>query len=807
MLNDLRSAARGLIAKPGFTALAALTLALGIGAGGAVFSLLDALYFRPLPLREPSRLVRITRPSPKTVFGLLSYPEFKEMAVQAPALDSVVAVGGRGITLHQNGETRILLVQYVSPAFFETLGLPIGLGRGLRPGDQRSEAPLVVINHQLWQQQLGGKPDVIGSSIRLNDASFTVVGVTAPGFVGLDRVVRSDVYILAEHAHFAVSGLGGELTNRSARWFEVFARLAPGASIEQARAQMDALSAHWGKEDPVQYANAALRLAAFNDQYRGGVLQGAVFLGLVVLVLLVACANAANLTLARNEGRRREFALRAALGASRSRLLRQLLAESLILSLLGASIGLLIVVGLKSMLPSLVPPGSDSYVVDARLDLRLLAFVSLLMAASTAVVAVVPAWRHRRTDLVSDLKPGRPAAERRLWGTREMIVVWQMAVTVVVLVAAGLFSRSLWQSARINAGFDPAKKVATFYVVPGLRGYDAEASGRFFESARQKALSLPGVIRASYAIRLPAQANEAGWAADFAVPGIAPPPGEEAFHIRYDIVGPDYFEALGARILKGRGIREMDSPTATPVAVVNRTLADRMWPGEDPIGKHLVMRGGKSTDREVVGVAEDGRIADLAEPAEMYVFVPFTQLPQEFALLLIETSNQPESIFGPMKAGLKQMDPEVPVLETGTLEEHRANVLFEQRRDAGLGASVALLGLLLGMVGLYGVVTLIAASRTREIGVRMALGARRADVLSLVLIRGVRLATAGSLLGLILSLASARVLESRLHGVAATDPLSFAVGVLGLFVAALAASAIPALRAARIDPLSAIREE
>jgi len=353
MLNDLRVAARGLRAKPGFTALATLTLALGSGASAAAFSLLDALYFRPLPLSEPDRLVRITRPSPKTVFGLLSYPGFQDLAGQAPAFSSVVAVGGRGVTLHEKGETRLLLVQYVSPSFFETLGLPIGRGRGLRGGDERSEAPLVVINHQLWQERLGGRPDVVGSSVRLNDAAFTVVGVTSPGFVGLDRVVRSDVYILAEHAHFAVSGLANELTHRPSRWFEVFARLAPGASMEQARAQMDTLSARWESEDPAQYAGAGLRLAAFNDQYRGGVLQGAVFLGLVVLVLLVACANAANLTLARNESRRRELAVRAALGASRARLFRQLVAESLLLSLLGMSLGFLIALGLMSLLPSI----------------------------------------------------------------------------------------------------------------------------------------------------------------------------------------------------------------------------------------------------------------------------------------------------------------------------------------------------------------------------------------------------------------------------------------------------------------------
>lgn len=808
MINDLRVAMKGLMAKPGFAGLAVLTLALGIGASASVFSLLDALYFRPLPLREPDLLVRITRPSPKTVAGLLSYPEFREMAAQAPpALSAIVAAGGRGVTLREKGETRKLLVQYVSPGFFGAMGLPIAQGRGLREGDEHSDSPLVVINHQLWQEHLGGRPDVIGSTIRLNDAFFTVVGVTSPGFVGLNRVVRTDVYVLAEHARFAVSGLANELTERSSRWFNVYARLAPGASVEQARARMDTLSANWAQSDPSQYAGAALQVAPFNDEYRGGVVQGAVFLGLVVLVLLVACANAANLTLARNEARRREIAVRAALGASRGRLARALLAESLLLSALGMLIGLLITFGLMGFLPAVVPPGSDAYVVDARFDGRLVAFVALLMAASVALVAAAPAWRHSRPDVVSDLKQGLPAAELRRWGARELIVVSQMAVTVVLLIAASLLSRSLGHSARINAGFDPGRNVATFYVVPGLRGYDESASRRFFEDARQRALALPGVGHVSYAIRLPAQANEAGWATDFRVPGVAPPPGEEAFNIRYDIVGPDYFETLGARILKGRGVSETDSPTSTPVAVVNRTFAERMWPGEDPIGKRLVMGRKTPIEREVVGTVEDGRIASLDEPPEMYVFVPFSQMPQGFALLLVETTGRPESVFAPMRRRIAEMDPEMAVLETSTLDDHRAGILFEQSRDANIGAGVGLLGLVLGMVGLYGVISLLTLARTREIGVRIALGARRSDVMALVLGRGVRMAFAGMLLGVAAGLAGTRLLASRLHGIGPLDVVSFAGGAMCLLVAALAASMIPALRASRVDPITAMREE
>jgi len=807
MGNDLRVALRGLAARPGFALLGIFTLALGIGASAAVFSLLDALYFRPLPLRQTSELARITRPSPKTVFGLLSYPEYRELAEAVGADAEVVALGGRGVTLHRDGEARLLVVRYVSPSFFRVMGVPVGLGRGLGEGDERSDTPLVVVNHALWQERLGGEPDVVGSTVQLNDAHFTVVGVTAPGFLGLDRTVRSDVYVLAEHARFAVPGLANELADRASRWFELFARPAPGSGIEHLRAQADAVSARWAREDPEAYAGAGLRVAPFDDEHRAGVRQGAVFLGLVALVLLIASANAANLSLARCEGRRRELAVRAALGASGLRLLRQLAAESLLLSAAGTAAGLFLAWLIMGLFPLLVPPTTVTYVVDARFDQRLLAFAAVLLALTTLLVTAIPAWRHSRPDIVGALKVASVAGVERRLSTRDLIVVAQMAVSVVVLVAAGLLVRSLRTSSAIDPGFDPDKRVATFYLVPALRGYDESASQRYFEQARERVRALPGVVRASYAIRLPAQANEAGWATDFRIPGKTPPPGESAFRFRFDIVGPDYFETLGARLIRGRGFQAQDARDAAPVAVVNRTLAERMWPGENPIGRRLIMGRRNPVEREIVGVAEDGRIADLHEDPEPYVFVPFTQNPEGFALLLVETSLPPEALFGPVRAALAELDPGLAPLRVSTLAEHRSVVLFDERRDSGIGLGVGLLGLALGSVGLYGVLSLLVLRRTRELGVRLALGASRGHVLHLVVGRGLRLAAAGVGFGLLGALAVGRLVASRLHGVAATDLVSFAAAATCLMAAAGLASLLPAWRATRLDPMSAIREE
>jgi predicted permease len=809
MSTDLRLALRSLLGRPALHLLAIVTLALGIGATAAVFSLLDALYFRPLPLREPERLVRIARPSEKTVLGLLSYAECEELR-GLPSFSELACVGGRGVTLRQRAESRLLIVKYVSPSFFETLGLRVARGRAFRPEDERAQAPLAVVNHQLWQERLDGRLDVVGMQLQLNDAHFTIVGVTEPGFAGLERTVRTDVWVLAQHARFAVPGLARELADRSSRWFEAYARLAPGATGAQAALQLEQLSERWQREDARAYAGSRLRSRALLDDYREGVRQGGVFLGLLGLVLLIASANAANLALARSEGRRRELAVRAAIGASRARLLRQLALESLLLCALGTLAGLALADAALQALPALLPPASEHAVLDVRFDARLLAFAALLLGGVTLLVAAAPAWRGSRPDVVGELKQAAPAGAARGRGVavRDLIVVGQLAVSVMVLIGAGLLLRSLEYGRRLNPGFDPSKHVASFYLVPGLRGYDAAASGRFLEQARQGVAALPGVRRASFAIRLPAQRNEAGWAIDFRIPGRTPPPGEEAFRTRFGIVGPEYFEVLGARLLRGRGFRESDAAESAGVAVLNQTFAERLFPGEDPVGRRLLTGRSAPVEREIVGVVENGKIASLYEPPETYLLVPFAQQPQGFAQLLVESAAPPDAaLFAAVRRRIAELDPELAILASSTLARHHGQLLGEERRDAWLAGAAALLALALGGVGVYGVASLLALRRTKELGIRIALGATRADVLLLVLGGGARRALLGCALGVAGGMALSRLLASRLHGVAATDPLAFAAGSACLLATALLASALPALRAARLDPLIAIREE
>jgi predicted permease len=800
---NLRNAARTLARRPGFFALASLTLGLGLAANLALFSLLDAVYFRPLPLREPDRLVRVESTSPRAFLGLISYIESQEIAESVPAFEDVVPVGGRGVTLYRGGESQILLVDYVSPSFFDTLGIPLSLGLGFDPGDQST--PQVVVNHGLWRERLGARPDIVGNTLQLNDGLFTVVGVTAEGFVGLDRIVRTDVFIMAGQAPLVVPRLRDELANRRQRWFEVFARLAPDATPERAQAQLDVLAERWKSEDPQQYEGGGLRLSSFEESHRAAVREGAAFLALPALVLLIACANVANLLLARAEGRRREHAIRIALGAGRTALLGELLAESLVLTLSGAVLGILGASWLLPLFPRLVPPAAIPYTIDARLDLRMLTFALALALAATALITLASASKSASAGVASDLKNERSSP--RGFRAQHVLVAVQMALGVVVLAAASLIVRSLVFSANLRPGFDPAKEVATLYLVPGLKGYANEATHRLLEEARESLSGLPSVRRVSYGIRLPAQGNEAGWASEFVVPGKEPPPGEESFRIRYTMVGPNYFEVLGTRILSGRAFRASDTPESQPVAVVSRTMAERLFAGEDPLGKVILM-GRAKLPRHIVGVAEDIKIADLYEEPEMYVYVPYAQDPQGFGLVLIETAGvEAEAILTAAKAEMARLAPEVPVLMTGSLDLHMRLVLYEERRDAWIAGWTGALALLLTAVGLYGLVALVTNQRTREIGIRSVLGASRGEIIRLVARRGLALALTGAAGGVLLGLAATRFLASRLHGIDSHDPWSFAIGAcLGIAVGLLA-SLVPAFRASRLDPTITMRSE
>jgi predicted permease len=806
-MTDLTYSLRTLTRTPRYTVLAILTLTAGIGVPAAMFGLLDALYFRPLPIVEPERLADVTMQSPTNRFGSFSYEEFRDIE-RTPVFQDVFAIGRRGVTLNHQGEAHLLLIHYVSARYFPSLGIPMHLGRGFAASDDSPAAtmPQAVINHQVWKDRLGAPPDIIGRTIQLNSTMFTVIGVTAPGFVGLNAPGRTDVWVTVAQAPFVVPGLRDEIANRRQRWFQIVGRLGDGMDAAQAGAALEVVSARWRALDARDYADTRILVRLQQDQRDEAAQQGAIFLGIVALVLLIACANVANLTLARGEGRGREIALRSALGATRAGLLRQMVVESAVVSVTAAAAGLLLAAWLIQIFPALLPP-SSFVVLDVRVDARLVAFTVALTAAAATLVGLLPAWQGSRVDITSALKGQGAGGRRRGLSARDLLVAGEIALAGVVTIAAGLLVRDLATSLAMDPGFETGKRVATFYVVPGLKGYDRPATYRFLEAARLGAATVPGVTRASYGIRLPAQGNEAGWSAAFTIPGKEPPSGKDAFQIRYTMVGPGYFEVMGTRILSGRGIVETDRPESAPVAVISDTMARRLWPGESPLGRHIRMGRANPVEREIVGVAEDIRIGGLYEPPEMYVYVPYAQDPQGFGLLLVESATDMSAVIGPVKQRVADVDANVPVLAVGSFAEHMRLLLYEDRRNAWIGLGVALLALTLGAVGVYGVVALVTARRTKELGIRVALGAERRQLLRLLLGHGAKLALAGAALGVAGGVAAGRLLQDQLRVDTPTDPWTVAWAVVILMAVALGASFTPAWRASRIDPIAALREE
>ena len=810
-MSDFTYSLRTLLRHPRYTALAVLTLAAGIGVTAAMFGLLDALFFRRLPITEPGRLYDVTFEAPNNRFRTFSYEEFRDLERATPGFADLFAIGQRGVTLNHHGEAQLLLIHYVTGRYFPSLGIPMQLGRGFSEVDERPDlaTPQVVVNHHVWRTRLGGRPDVIGSTIQLNSTAFTIIGVTAAGFVGLNPPIRTDVWVTTSQAPLVVAGLRDELTDRRRRWFTVVGRLAGDASVSQVQSQVDAVAARWRAEDAREYGEMKIGARRQADRTEEQRTRGARFLAVVGLVLLIACANVANLTLARGEGRQREIALRTALGASRGRLVGQMVLESAFVVIAASAAGLLLTAWLIQIFPALLPPGSGQLVLDVRVDARLLLFMVGLAAVATLVVGVGPAVRGSQGSAAGGLRSGGRghAAGGRAVHLRDILVISEIALSGAVVIAAGLMVRSFTSTLAVDPGFDTSKRVSTFYLVPGLKGYDQAGTYRFLEAARANALSIGGVTRASYGIRLPAQGNEAGWAALFSVPGHEPPAGKPGFELRFTMVGPEYFEVMGTRIVSGRGIASADTPTSAPVAIISQAMARRFWPGENPIGRRLVMGRAKPVEREIVGVAEDIRISGLYEPVEPYVYVPYAQHQESFGLLLVESDMDPAALTTAVKQQVARVDANVPVLAVSSFDQHMGLLLYEDRRNAWIGIAVALLALTLGAVGVYGVVALVTARRTRELGIRVALGAGRRELLRLLLGKGVVLAGSGAALGIAGGLWAGRLLESELHGIESADPISLVAGTGLLVTVAMSSSFIPAWRASRVDPAVALRDE
>jgi predicted permease len=816
LIRDLRYGARFIARAPGFALAAVISLGLGIGGNTAIFSLLNALLLTPMPVAQPERIVTIyTSDFSSTRYGASSYPDFLDFRQRGSAVADVTAYRLTPVSMNAGSETELAFIEMVSGNYFSLLGVGAMRGRVLaEPDDRDDAAPATVISHALWTRRFANDPNVVGRTLQFNGRPFTIVGVAAREYLGGLRGLSVDAWIPMLPSRTLVPDQRDSWTEqRGSRGMFLFGRLRPGVSLAQAQAAFEVTAAQLYASYPrewrtIRNTGRAISVVAERDARvhpdLTGPIAGFVALLMVVvgLVLLTACANVANLLLARGAARTREIGVRLALGSGRGRLIRQLLTENVLLAAAGGAFGVVAAKWLMTVLVSFKPPVPVPVAFDLKLDTSVLLFTLGLSLVTGLAFGLAPAWHASKTDIVPVLKDealGRTPRSR----LRSAFVVAQVACSMLLLVGSGLFLRSLLRARAIDAGFDPTNMIV-MSVVPELQGYD-EARGRnLYERMLAGVAAVPGVQSATLAESVPLYLF--GSRRGTAVEGYQAQPGED-LETAYNIVAPRYFETLRVPMLRGRTFTEADRAGAPPVVIVNDAFARRYWPNADPIGKRISANGSQGPFREVVGVTRTGKYNTLGEDPRPFYYLPLWQEYHGTVTLHVKTSSDPRTLVSSVRDAVRAVDGTVPLFDIKTMEEQMLVALLPARLAGTLLGAFGLLALLLASVGIYGVMAYSVVQRTREIGVRRALGAQTNNLLRLILGEGMRLAAIGFAIGLVAALALTRFVSSLLYGVTPTDPLTF-VGALGiLMAAALVACYIPALRALRVDPVTALRYE
>ncbi len=809
--QDLRYGARMLLKKPGFTLIAVLTLALGIGANTALFSVIDAVLLRPLPFARPERLVTLKSVDTKRGEGLqATYPDFNDWRAQNRSFEKLAAFRGRDLMLTGWGEAARLRGAVVTSDLFPLLGVAPRRGRGFTAEEDRAGGHATVLSYAAWRDRFNADETIIGRTVTLNGLSYQVVGVMPAGFAFPLAVAEpAEMWISAGIDDEGRASLTRQRGNHAV---EVIGRLRDDVSLAQAQAEMARIAQGLERQYADTNHNLGVRAVPFHERLVGNVSWALWLLfGAVGCVLLIACANVANLLLARAAGRQREMAIRAALGAHPWRVRRQLLTESLVLSLGGGAIGLLLAWWGAEWLVNLAPNGLPR-ATDTTLDLRVLGFTLLVSALTGLLFGLAPAWHVSKPDLTFALKEGGRGAGGGSRGNRvrQGLIVAQVAVAFVLLTGAGLLLHSFWKLQRVDPGFDPRNLLTFRLSLPATKYREPQQIETFHGQLQERLRALPGVANASAATVVPLTGQNAQLG--FSIEGAPTEPNRpfphESFH---RVVRPGYLQTMGIPLVAGRDFDARDTREANAVVIINETLARRHFPNQNPLGRRI--NPSFATDsrgilwREIVGVVKDVHHAGLnAEPgAECYV--PHQQAPFGNITVVARATREPGSLIAAVRGQVQALDRDLPVYNIKTLDEYLVLSVAQQRFQTLLLAIFAGLALLLVAVGLYGVMAYSVAQRTHELGLRVALGAQTRDVLRLVVAHGLGLTLAGVVIGVAGALALTRVMKTLLYGISATDPLTF-LGVAALLIAvALLACYLPARRATKVDPMVALRHE
>ena len=801
MFRHIRQSIRSLARSPGFTLAAVLCLGLAIGANTAIFTVLNAVLLKPLSYAEPSRLVMLWERFARNPEGhnVVAPADFLDWRGQTRSFSGMAALAEGHETLTGLGEAQQVPMQAVTASLFPVLGVTPALGRTFTEDEDTPAGPaVVVVSDRFWRRHLSADPRALGQSITLGGTPFTVIGVMPPGFRFKGRATDeaelwTPLSLDPSRDYRATSG----------RYLLSVGRLKPGVTVDQADAELRALAARLAQEHPVFNAGWTTTIVPLREQVVGGARTPLLVLaGVVAFVLLIACANVANLQLARGAARRRELAVRTALGASRGTLVRDLLVESLVLSVAGGALGLMLAVWGTAALVAVAPAGLPR-LAEISVDTRTLGFTAVLSILTGFVFGLLPALHGSRADLNDVIKEGgRGVAGGRL---RSGLVAAQLALSLVLLVGAGLLIRSFLRLSREDPGFDATHVLAAKVDLPTNRYNTDPRQAAFFEELLARIRRLPGVTSASAINWLPFGGN--GSASDYFVEGRpAPPPGQE---LGADIraVDPDYFRTLGIPVRAGELFTSRDGPNVRKAVVINQALARQVFPNENPIGRHILMPWGDTLNGEIVAVVGDTRHAGLDSLPHPTLYWPMAQFPWSFMSLVIRTPGEPERLTKPVAGELHALDPDVPLADPRPLDAFLSQSVASQRFTMLLLGAFAAVAVMLAAIGISAVVANAVVRRTREIGVRMALGAGRRDVLGMVLRQGMLLVGIGLVAGLAGSLALTRVLRSLLYGVSPTDLVTFAGVPLLLAGIALVAAYLPARRAAQVDPMVALRSE